>query len=42
MANFAKTLIELIDQSARPDWPLATIAILIAAGITASLRYVFG
>jgi hypothetical protein len=37
MANFAKTLIDLVvDRSARPDWTLAAIASLLAAGIVAS------
>ena len=42
MADFAETLIRLVSRSARPDWTLAAVASLIAAGITASIRYAFG
>jgi len=42
MADLAATLARLVSGSARPDWTLAAIASLIAAGITASIRYAFG
>ena len=42
MADLAETLNRLVSRSARPDWTLAAIASLIAAGITASIRYAFG
>ena len=37
MAAFAKALVRLAARSARPDWTLAVMATLIAAGI--ALRY---
>jgi hypothetical protein len=42
MADFAETLNRLVSRSARPDWTLAAVASLIAAGITASVRLLFG
>ena len=42
MANFTQTLNRLVSRSARPDWTLAAVASLIAAGITASVRLLFG
>jgi hypothetical protein len=42
MTNFAKALTRLATRSARPDWTLAAIAGLIAAGIAESVQYVFG
>lgn len=40
--TLAETLIRLVSRSARPDWTLAAVASLLAAGITASIRYAFG
>jgi len=42
MTIFAKALTDLATRSARPDWTLAAMASLIAAGIAASIRCVFG
>jgi len=42
MADFTQTLNRLVSRSARPDWTLAAVASLIAAGITASVRLLFG
>jgi hypothetical protein len=42
MTIFAKALTDLATRSARPDWTLVAMASLIAAGIAASIRCVFG
>jgi len=42
MADLTDTLIRLVSRTARPDWTLAVVATCIAAGITASIRYVLG
>jgi hypothetical protein len=42
MANFEKAAVCLAAGTARPDWTLAALASLLAAGIAASLRYGFG
>jgi hypothetical protein len=42
MAELSETLIRLVSRRARPDWTLAAVASLIAAGITASIRHALG
>jgi hypothetical protein len=42
MADLAEALVHLISGGARPDWTLAAVASLVAAGITASIRFLFG
>jgi len=41
MPNSSKALANLVTQSARPDWTLAAISVLIAVSIVASIRYAF-
>jgi len=42
MAAFAKVMVCLATRTARPDWTLAALASLLAAGLLASLRFAFG
>ena len=42
MAAFAKVMVCLATRTARPDWTLAALASLQAAGLLASLRFAFG
>ena len=42
MADLEKAVVCLATGTARPDWTLAALATLLAAGIVASLRYGFG